>query len=91
MKNMQDVFNDNCEELKILRWFRDKFVSKEDVEHYYKTLSIIVEAIDELEDCNNIYNYIYSNIVDACVETIKNENYEFAYGRYKSGILVLEE
>lgn len=91
MKNMQDDFDDNCEELRILRWFRDNFVSKEDIEHYYKTAPIIVEAIDELEDCNSIYRYIYNNVVKECVESIKKEDYKFAYSRYKSSILVLEE
>ena len=70
MRYMQENFDDNCEELMILRWFRDKFVSQEDIEHYYKTAPIIVEAIDEIEDNNSIYNYIYNNIVNACVVAI---------------------
>lgn len=91
MKHMQDNFDDNCEELTILRWFRDKFVSKEDIEHYYKTAPIIVEAIDDVEENDNIYNYIYHNIVNACVVAIKNGDYDFAYNRYKNSILALEE
>ena len=91
MKHMQDNFDDNCEELTILRWFRDKFVSKEDIEHYYKTAPIIVEAIDEVEENDNIYNYIYDNIVNVCVVAIKNGDYDFAYNRYKNSILALEE
>lgn len=91
MKHMQDNFDDNCEELTILRWFRDKFVSKEDIEHYYKTAPIIVEAIDDVEENDNIYNYIYDNIVNACVVAIKNGDYDFAYNRYKNSILALEE
>lgn len=91
IKHMQESFNDNCEELTILRWFRDHFVSKDDIEHYYKTAPIIVEAIDELENNNNIYNYIYDKVVHACVIAIKNGDYEFAYNRYKNSILILEE
>ena len=91
MKHMQDNFDDNCEELTILRWFRDKFVSKEDIEHYYKTAPIIVEAIDDVEENDNIYNYIYDNIVNACVVAIKKGDYDFAYNRYKNSILALEE
>ena len=91
MKHMQDNFDDNCEELTILRWFRDKFVSKDDIEHYYKTAPIIVEAIDDVEENDNIYNYIYDNIVNACVVAIKNGDYDFAYNRYKNSILALEE
>ncbi len=91
MKHMQEEFYDNCEELTILRWFRDKYVSKDDIDHYYKIAPIIVETIDKLEDNEKIYKYIYENIVDTCVKAIKNGNYEFAYNRYKNSILVLEE
>ncbi len=91
MKHMQEEFDDNCEELTILRWFRDKFVSEEDIKHYYKTAPIIVDAINKLEDNKKIYKYIYENVVDACVKAIKNKDYDFAYNRYKSSILALEE
>ena len=91
MKHMQECFDDNCEELTILRWFRDKFVSEEDINHYYKTAPMIVDSIDELEENDDIYNYIYINIVNACVIAIKNGDYDFAYNRYKNSILALEE
>lgn len=91
MKHMQEEFDDNCEELTILRWFRDKFVSEEDIKHYYKTAPVIVAAIDKLEDNKKIYEYIYENVVAACVKAIKNKDYDFAYKRYKSSILALEE
>lgn len=84
-------FDDNCYELTVLRWFRDNFVSKEDIKHYYKTAPMIVEAIEQEEHKDIIYNYIYDNIVDACVEAIENGNYEFAYNRYKESILSLEQ
>ena len=91
MRHKMENFDDNCEELKTLRWFRDEFVSKEDIEHYYKTAPIVVEAINETENNNEIFNYIYENVVSACVTAIKNGDYDFAYNRYKSSILTLEE
>ena len=91
MRHLKDKFDDNCEELTILRWFRDKFVSEEDIKHYYETAPIIVESIDRLEDNKKIYEYIYNNVVDACVTAIKAKDYDFAYNRYKSSILALEE
>lgn len=84
-------FDDNCEELKTLRWFRDNFVPKEDIEHYYKTAPIIVKAIEDIKDNKSIYNYIYNYVVQACVTAIKKGDFDFAYNRYKSSILVLEE
>lgn len=71
MKYFQDKFDDNCYELTVLRWFRDNFVSKEDIEHYYEIAPIIVEDINKEEKSDVIYNYIYDNIVDYCVEQIE--------------------
>lgn len=91
MKYFQDKFDDNCYELTVLRWFRDNFVSKEDIEHYYEVAPIIVETINKEEKSDIIYNYIYDNIVDYCVEQIEQGNYANAYSRYKNSVLILEE
>ena len=42
MKFFQDKFDDKCYELTVLRWFRDNFVSSEDIEHYYETAPYII-------------------------------------------------
>ena len=91
MKYFQENFDDSCYELTVLRWFRDNFVSKEDIEHYYEVAPIIVETINKEEKSNIIYNYIYDNIVDYCVEQIEQGNYDKAYKRYRNSILTLEE
>ena len=91
MKHLQENFDDNCDELTTLRWFRDNFVTKEDIKHYYEIAPSIVEAINKLDNNSKIYDYIYENIVNACVVAIKKCDYEFAYNRYKSSVLALEE
>lgn len=91
MKYIQEKFDDNCYELKVLRWFRDNFVSKEDIKHYYETAPVIIESINAEKKSDLVYNYIYDNVVDYCVKQIENGNYEEAYNRYKNSILVLEE
>lgn len=91
MKYFQTNFNDNCYELTVLRWFRDNFVSKEDIEHYYKIAPIIVELINKENKSDIIYDYIYDNIVDYCARQIEQGNYEAAYNRYKNSVLLLEE
>ena len=91
MKHFQDEFDDNCYELTVLRWFRDNFVSKEDIALYYEVAPTIVENIDALEDNDKIYDYIYNHIVEACVKAIENGDYDFAYNRYKSSVLALNE
>lgn len=91
MRYHQGSFNDNCVELTTLRWFRDNFVSKEDLEHYYRIAPIIVASIDRNPNNNHIYDYIYDKVVEPCVEAIKKGDYDFAYKRYRSSILSLEE
>lgn len=91
MNYFQDFFDDNCYELTVLRWFRDNFVTKEDIEHYYNVAPKIVELINNEKSNSIIYDYIYENIVDYCVEQIEYGNYENAYNRYKSSILSLEK
>lgn len=91
MRHMQENFDDNCNELTTLRWFRDKFISKEDKERYYVTAPIIVETIDEIDDNNKIYEYIYNNVIKSCVDAIKIGNYEFAYNKYRNMVLTFEE
>lgn len=91
MKHFQEKFDDNCYELTVLRWFRDNFVSKEDIEHYYEIAPIIVETINKEKNANIIYGYIYENVIDYCVKQIEQGNYDKAYSRYKNSILTLEE
>ena len=90
MKHMQENFDDNCEELMILRWFRDIFVSREDIDYYYDVAPLIVEAIDSDENSELVYDYIYDNIIDYCITEIEKGNYDLAYKRYKESVLSLE-
>jgi len=87
MNHYLDTFDDNCEELTILRWFRDNFVPKKDIKHYYHTAPAIVSAIDEMHDKDAVYDYIYESVVYTCVDAIKRGDYHFAYERYKNSIL----
>ena len=91
MKQYLNNFDDNCYELRVLRWFRANFVSKEDIKHYYEIAPIIVEGIEKEQEKDTVYDYIYDNVVDACVRAIEKGDYEFAYNRYKSSILAFEQ
>ncbi len=91
IKQFKEKFDDNCYELTVLRWFRDYYVSSEDILHYYTVAPIIVDAINKEEKSDIIYDYIFDNIVDYCVSQIELGNYEEAYNRYKNSVLWLEE
>ncbi|EOS75554.1 hypothetical protein C819_02116 [Lachnospiraceae bacterium 10-1] len=93
MKKYAEQFDDNCYELNLLRWFRDKFVSKEDIEHYYYycVAPNIVSQIDKLNNSNEIYKRIYENVICVCVKAIEDKKYDVAYNIYKQNVLDLEK
>lgn len=91
MKYLKKDFDDNCKELMVLRWFRDNFVSKDEIEYYYKIAPIIVETIENSKDKDIIYKRIYEDVITACLVSIKKENYARAHNRYKNSVLTLEK
>ena len=91
MRHFQENFDDNCYELRVLRWFRDNYVLQEDINHYYEIAPIIVSAINEDKQNDLIYEYIYDNVVDYCVREIEKGNYNEAYTRYKNTISSFEK
>ena len=91
MQHFAQQFNDKCYELQLLRWFRNNFVSEEDIAHYYETAPIIVSAINQLPNNNVIYSQIYFDIIEYCVKAIEHGQYDVAYKRYKDSILALVE
>lgn len=90
LKHYQCNFNDKCEELETLRWFRDKYVSQDDILHYYNTAPQIVGILNSFTNNQKIYEYIYNRIINVCVIAIKNKKYAYAYKRYKNSMMVLE-
>ena len=62
MYHMQETFDDSCQELMALRWFRDNFVLKEDIKHYNDIAPIIVNLINLQPNTNKIYKSIAYDI-----------------------------
>lgn len=94
MANQMDKFDDNCEELTILRNFRDTYVKEKypsSVDEYYVIAPKIVKKIDSLGKKNEIYNHLYNELVQPSVKLIKNNEYEGAYNLYKDVSLELSK
>lgn len=89
MRKYAEQYDDNCYELKLLRWFRDNFVSKEDIEYYYCMAPSIVSKIDSMPNCDEIYQDIYEKVICYCVSAIESKDYDAAYNKYKNTILKL--
>lgn len=74
----------------LLRWYRDNFVSPQDIKEYYKSAPIIVNAIQYEKNAEIMFEKIYNNVVLYCVKAIENKQYDLAYKRYKDVISAFE-
>jgi hypothetical protein len=69
---------DDCEELEVLRAFRDKFVPKEVVNEYYK---VAPEIVNRIKNDRNKLMYVYK-VVRSCVLDIKSGRNSVALLKY---------
>lgn len=91
MKVHAETFDDKCHELETLRWFRDRYVSKEDIDHYYRIAPSIVQKIDAAPNAAEVYHTIYQDVISVCVKAIENRQFDLAYSTYKNAVLKLEQ
>ena len=92
--HMREVFDDNCYELTLLRKYRDTYLKKhhpEDIKTDYRIAPGLVEKIDALPDCKEIYMKVYKDMVVPSVRAIENSEYEKAYEIYSEGCYVLND
>lgn len=80
---------DDCDELQTLRAFRDKMVKEDEaiaeiVKEYYKNAPAIVEKINQEKNSEEIYNFLYDNLVLACVTKLKENKIQDAVNIYTS-------
>jgi len=79
---------DNCEELTILRGFRDNYLKKiaggeEEIKEYYQIAPKIVEAINNRIDASSIWAKTYTELILPCVDLIKKNENDIAHKKYK--------
>ncbi len=79
--------SDNCEELTILRDFRDNWMKKQpgglaEVAEYYATAPEIVKKINQRPDAKEIWNGLYETLVAPCVRLIQVGAMEEAHRKY---------
>ena len=87
---------DNCNELQTLRAFRDGYLrttagGDKEIAEYYRTAPLIVEKIKNQNISKNIFDKIYSELVEPCVLLIKTGNNEQAHQLYKNYTLKLKK
>jgi hypothetical protein len=86
---------DNCLELEVLRGFRDKILMKDSrgkkaVKEYYKIAPEIVQAVENQENAQRIWNEVYGDIKHA-VLLVLSGNHNEAFDHYKQMTLRLKK
>lgn len=88
---------DNCEELMVLRHFRDTYMSssselKAEVEEYYQIAPVIVEGIEAVPDKGKLeYQRIWSEYLQPSVAAAKVARNQEAHDLYKNMVLDLSK
>lgn len=87
---------DDCEELTILRNFRDHWLKKqpggaEEIAEYYATAPRIVAEVNKRTDAREIWNGLYDSLVAPCVQMIQRGEMERAREMYREMSLRLKE
>jgi len=81
-------FDDDCSDLKTLRYYRDNYLLKtvkgiKMVDNYYLIAPLIVCQIDRLKDKNQIYNDIYKQYLKNIIYLINQNEFESASQKYE--------
>ena len=89
-----EEFLDDCDELELLRNFRDSYVKEnypQDIEKYYVIAPKIVEKVKGLKDNVDVFRKMYYELVLPCCNLIEENKLYEAYNRYKNYSLELAE
>jgi len=85
---------DDCEELTVLRTFRDTWVKNlsgggEDIRRYYEEAPGIVRRINARTDAEEIWDRVYDEMIRPCIERIRQGDREGAYVLYRDWTMCL--
>ena len=83
--------SDDCEELSVLRKYRDTYLASRDdghlaIQQYYQMAPHIVAAIDQSPNADSAFKDIYERIVQPTVQMIKHGQNESAFDHYKTEV-----
>ena len=87
---------DDCEELELMRAFRDKYLTTSDIAQslvleYYKIAPEICRRIDGSDDSRSVYSYIWDNYILKSIQCIKNGNIPEAQLLYIKMTMILAQ
>jgi len=87
---------DNCDELNIFRNFRDNWLSKQPdgnelISEYYRIAPHIVATIDSFSEKERIYNELWTQSIEPCLDLIKQNRFSEANEVYQDIVAELKE
>lgn len=87
---------DNCEQLNILRDFRDNYLKRQEnglreIQEYYEIAPGIVRAINSGDDSRRVYEQIYERDIRTAIALIQRGNYDVGHNHYKEMVLRLKK
>lgn len=87
---------DNCYELETLRSFRDNYIAHTTeginwIKMYYNEAPKLVNRINSHEKSQEIYEYIYENLVKQSVKLVEEKEYNDAFVFYKNCVIELNK
>ena len=87
---------DDCDELQTLRYFRDGWLKKQEegpaaIQEYDEIAPKIVQAVDQREDAEAVWNQLYEELILPCVWLIHVGEMQDALLLYKKWTLKLKE
>lgn len=85
---------DDCIELQTLRSFRDAYLAslpngRAEIDQYYQLAPTIVANIDKQSNREEIWNQVYTELIEPCVRMIHANKNESAHQLYKAYSLEL--
>lgn len=86
---------DDCEELNILRNYRDTILCNEEdgeslIKDYYNIAPTIVKRIDKSDNASAIYSDLYNNYISKCIDYINAGNFALCKNTYIDMVLNLK-
>lgn len=89
--HLRDKYKEEGVEVRTIRWLEDNFFTSEDLDNYRKVSDLLVDEINNLKYGNVIYDYLYDEMIEPCVNAINIYDFKYAYIIYRSTLYQLNE
>lgn len=90
-RHSKEKYREDCPEIKSLKFVRDNLASCEDVDSYNSLSGLIVESINKLSYSDELYAYLYDEVVEDVVNAVNTYQFDHAYTVCKATVEQLRD